>query len=117
LSAFFVAAFTLAYWRRSDGLLRLLVPAGQMGLTTYLMQSVLGLSVFYGFGLGLMGKMGVTATVVLGLALYALQILLAVAWMQRYRSGPVEWLWRSLTYWKLQPIRREPDSALAATTP
>ena len=112
LSAFYVAAVTLLYWRQpARGLLPALAPLGKMGLTTYLGQSVFGVLVFYGLGLGMLGKLGVAAAVGAGIAFYILQILLARAWMTRFSLGPVEWLWRSLTYFKLQPIARGASQA------
>jgi len=107
LSTFYVAAVTLLYWRRpSSGLLPALAPLGRMGLTTYLGQSAFGILLFYGIGFGMLGKWGVAAAVGAAIAFYILQVLLAQAWMTRFRLGPVEWLWRSLTYFKLQPISR-----------
>ena len=107
LSAFYVAAVTLLYWRQpSKGLLPSLAPLGRMGLTTYLAQSVFGVLLFYGLGFGMLGKLGVAAAVGAGIAFFILQILLARAWMARFSLGPVEWLWRSLTYFKLQPNKR-----------
>jgi len=107
LSTFYVAAVTLLYWRRpASGLLPALAPLGRMGLTTYLGQTVFGILLFYGVGFGMLGKLGAAAAVGSAIAFYVLQILLARAWMTRFRLGPVEWLWRSLTYLKLQPIAR-----------
>jgi len=107
LSVFYVAAVTLLYWRRpSSGLLPALAPLGRMGLTTYLGQTVFGVLLFYGLGLGMLGKLGVAAAVGAGIAFYILQVLLARAWMTQFSLGPVEWLWRSLTYFKLQPNTR-----------
>ena len=107
LSAFYVAAVTLLYWRRpTKGLLPALAPLGRMGLTTYLGQSAFGILLFYGLGFGMLGKLGVAAAVGAAIAFYILQIFLARAWMKRFTLGPVEWLWRSLTYFKLQPITR-----------
>jgi len=112
LSAFYVAAVTLLYWRQpARGLLPALAPLGKMGLTTYLGQTVFGVLLFYGLGLGMLGKLGVAAAVGAGVAFYVLQILLARAWMTRFNLGPVEWLWRSLTYFKLQSITRGASQA------
>jgi uncharacterized protein len=106
LSAFYVAVVTLLYWRKpSKGLLPSLAPLGKMGLTTYLSQSAFGVLLFYGLGFGMLGKIGVAAAVGAAIAFYILQVLLAQAWMTRFTLGPVEWLWRSLTYFKLQPLR------------
>lgn len=112
LSAFYLAAVTLLYWRQpSKGLLPALAPLGRMGLTTYLSQSAFGIVLFYGIGFGMLGKLGVAAAVGSAIAFYVLQILLARAWMTRFSLGPVEWLWRSLTYFKLQPMARRAVTA------
>ncbi len=108
LSTFYVAMVTLLYWRRPfRGLLPALAPLGRMGLTSYLGQTVYGVLLFYGLGLGMLGRLGAGASVGAGIAFYVVQVLLARAWMSRFRMGPVEWLWRSLTYFKLQPITRK----------
>lgn len=111
LSAFYVAAATLIYWRDPvHGLLAKLAPVGKMGLTVYLMQTVFGLGIFYGIGLGMLGKMGVAAAIGWGVAFFVVQVIVARAWMRRFAMGPVEWLWRSLTYFKLQPLRISGES-------
>jgi uncharacterized protein len=79
--------------------------AGQMALTNYLAQSVVLSLLFYGYGLGLFGRLGSTAAACVGLTLYAAQLAISRAWLKRYRFGPVEWLWRSLTYGRRQPMR------------
>jgi uncharacterized protein len=109
LSAFYIAAVTLLYWRSPEkGLLPALAPAGRMGLTTYLAQTVFGVWLFYGLGLGLIGKIGAAAAVGSGIAFFGVQILLAQAWARHFQMGPVEWLWRSLTHFRLQPNRLQP---------
>ena len=107
LSAFYVALVALLYWRNPiKGWLAKLAPVGKMGLTVYLTQSVFGLLLFYGFGFGYLGEMGVAAAVACGIGFYIVQIFLARAWMSRFTMGPVEWLWRSLTYFTLRPNER-----------
>jgi uncharacterized protein len=107
LAAFYVAAVALLFWRRpAAGFLPALAPVGRMGLTTYLMQTVFGLVVFYGIGLGLMGSLGSAVGVAVGIAFFACQIFMARAWMSRFSMGPVEWLWRSLTYFEVKPLLR-----------
>jgi uncharacterized protein len=109
LSAFYVAAATLLFWRQQGrGLLGALVPMGKMGLTTYLMQTAFGVIVFYGIGFGLMGQLGSGVAVACGIAFFIAQAFMARAWLARYSLGPVEWLWRSLTYFRLQPLLRRP---------
>jgi uncharacterized protein len=111
LSSFYVAAITLLFWARPSGALSALAPLGKMGLTTYLTQSAFGLIVFYGFGFGLLGKIGVAAAVGLAIAFYGLQILVSYWWLRRFSMGPFEWLWRSLTYLRLQPSARDSTSS------
>ncbi len=76
-----------------------------MPLTNYLLHTVIHVAIFYGVGLGLYAKIPPAATVGVTLIMYASMILLSVWWMKRFRFGPAEWLWRTLTYGKLQPMR------------
>ena len=107
MASFYVAGITLLFqrdtWRRR---LAVLAPVGRMGLTNYFLTSVLGVLLFYGYGLGLMGKLGSAALMALTLALFALQLVFSHLWLARFRFGPAEWVTRSLTYGKAQPMRR-----------
>ncbi len=107
LSLAYTSAFCLLMlspgWSRR---LQVLAPAGQMALTNYLMQSIICTLIFYGYGLGLYGQVGAAVGIGLTVAIYLFQVLLSRWWMQRFRYGPAEWLWRSLTYLKLQPMGR-----------
>jgi uncharacterized protein len=78
---------------------------GRMALTNYLLQSVICTTLFYGYGFGLYGKIGITGGILLTMVIYALQILLSKWWLSRYRFGPMEWLWRSASYLKIQPMK------------
>ena len=78
---------------------------GRMALTSYLMQSLVYVFVLYGFGLGLLKVLGGTACVIIAVMTFGAQISFSQWWLGRYQFGPVEWLWRSLTYAKMQPIR------------
>jgi uncharacterized protein len=107
LAAFIVAATTLYYWRDpTRGLLPKLAPVGKMGLTTYLMQTMFGITLFYGIGFGMLGKMGVTSSIAAGIAFFVFQIFFAHWWLRRFEMGPFEWLWRALTYFTLKPKAR-----------
>ena len=86
--------------------LKVLAPVGQMALTNYLMQSIICTLIFYGYGLGLFGKVGPAAGILLTVVIYLIQIPISHWWMKRFRYGPAEWLWRSMTYLKLQPMWR-----------
>ena len=115
LSAFYVALITLLYWRRPSSLLAKLAPAGKMGLTVYLTQTAFGVLLFYGIGLGMLGHMGVAAAAGCAIAFYGrADWSLAHWWMSRFSLGPVEWLWRSLTYFKWQPAMTTAQLSMSA---
>jgi uncharacterized protein len=101
----YVAALTLMWIKGRQALLTWCAPAGRMALTNYLMQSVLQSLVFYGWGLGLIGRYGLVFVFPFAIALFVLQLVYSRWWLARYRFGPVEWVWRSLTYGKAQPMR------------
>jgi uncharacterized protein len=81
-----------------------LAPVGRMALTNYLTHSLLYLLLFTGAGLGLLGTVGPTICVALSVAIFSAQVVASAWWLRRYRFGPAEWAWRSLTYGRLQPM-------------
>lgn len=85
--------------------LAMLAPAGRMALTNYLIQSVVCTLVFYGYGLGFYEQLPRAWQVPFVLALFCAQVVLSHWWLARFRFGPAEWMWRSLTYLRLQPMR------------
>lgn len=85
--------------------IKLLAPYGRMALSNYLMQSLVFSLLFYPYNLGLWG-MGRTGQVGIAVLLCALQIGFSHWWMARFQYGPVEWLWRALTYLAWPPMRR-----------
>lgn len=95
----FTLLFTQASWRR-----RLLVfaPVGRTALSNYVLQTFICLPIFYGIGLGQFGKWGVTTTIALVFVIYSVQAVISRWWLARFRFGPLEWLWRSLTYGRAQ---------------
>ena len=97
----------LAFHReRAARALSLVAPLGRMALTSYLTQSIVLGTLFYGYGYGLFGRLGVARAAEIGVALYVAQAVLSALWLRRYRFGPVEWVWRSFTYGARQPMRR-----------
>lgn len=102
----YAAVFTLllqrGVWRRR---LAPLAAVGRMALSNYLLQSLICTLIFNGYGLGLYGRVGPAPGLLLTVVIYLLQIPLSVWWMGRFQFGPAEWLWRSLTYLKPQPMR------------
>ncbi len=89
-------------WRRR---LAPLAAVGRTALSNYLLQSLICTTIFYGYGLALFGKVGPSAGLLLTITIFLIQIPLSVWWLRRFQFGPVEWLWRSLTYWQRQPMR------------
>lgn len=81
-------------------------PVGQMAFTNYLMQSLLVGLFFNGKGLGKFGKLQFYQIYYVVAATWLLEIVWSHIWLKFFRFGPFEWLWRSLTYWKWQPIKR-----------
>jgi uncharacterized protein len=106
--AFAYAAALLA-WRRSARAAAFTAPvaaAGRMALSNYLMQSIVFALLFYGYGLQLFGRLDPQTAAVIGVAFYGGQLWFSVWWLKQYRFGPFEWLWRSLTYGRRQPMRQ-----------
>lgn len=97
-----VLLFRRAAWRRP---LYLFAPVGRMALTNYLGQSVICVFLFYGWGLGWYGQVGPTTSVGLTTVVFLAQAGFSWWWLRRFRFGPAEWVWRSLTYGRLQPFR------------
>jgi uncharacterized protein len=85
---------------------RVLAAVGQMALTNYLTQTIICTTVFYGHGFGAFGHFERTHQIVTVLAVWIVQLIWSPIWMRSFRFGPFEWLWRSLTYLKPQPMRR-----------
>lgn len=96
---------------RPSSVTALFIAAGRMALSNYLGQSIAFALIFYGYGLRLFGKLDPTSASILGLAFYGIQLGFSVWWLKRYRFGPFEWLWRSITYGRSQPMRHVPPQA------
>ncbi|WP_394849779.1 DUF418 domain-containing protein [Pendulispora brunnea] len=79
-------------------LIRTFAPVGRMAFSNYLAQSLLFTTAFYGYGAGLLGRVGIVGAVVLGIATYVVQVAASCLWLRRFQYGPCEWLWRALTY-------------------
>jgi uncharacterized protein len=87
-------------------LLTLLARVGQMAFTNYLSQTIICVTIFYGFGFGLYGKLQRYELYYVVGAIWLFQIIFSAIWLKYFYFGPFEWAWRSLTYWKKQPMRR-----------
>ena len=99
------AVMLMLHSRGALARIRLLAPFGRMALTNYLTQSLVFSLLFYAHGMGLWG-IGRAAQVGIALGLCALQIGLSHWWLARFQFGPVEWVWRALTYLSWPPMRR-----------
>lgn len=106
LSLAYVGGLSLLWLRpTARRKLALLAPVGRMALTNYLLQSLAGTFIFYSYGLGLYGRVSPAGGLAIAFAIYACQIPFSHWWLDRFRFGPAEWIWRSLTYGRLQPMR------------
>ena len=79
-----------------------LAPMGRMALTNYLMQSIIATTLFYGYGFALYGTINTWQGILITFGIFGIQLVWSRYWLNRYRYGPFEWLWRSLTYGKKQ---------------
>ncbi|MGL5938152.1 MAG: DUF418 domain-containing protein [Phocaeicola sp.] len=106
---FYFALFTRCYNNSAWGqkLLEPLAAVGRMSVTNYMMQSVIGVTLFYGFGfnLGVTASFLVCATV--GVVVCLFQILISNYWIKRYYYGPIEWIWRCATFFTRYPLKRK----------
>lgn len=84
-----------------------LAPVGRMALSNYLLHSIICTTLFYGYGFGWMGKVNSFQGILITLAIYAVQIPFSHYWLKHFHYGPFEWLWRSLTYGKLQAFQKK----------
>ena len=104
LSIMFALAFGFLslYFGFANRVLNLLAPAGRMTLTLYVLQSIVFVPVFYSFGLGMHATMSQQTAVLLGIAAFAAQVVLAHLWFKVFLYGPLEWVWRAATYLTLK---------------
>ena len=86
-------------------LIRGVTAVGQTALSNYILQTVLCSGIFYGFGMGLFGKLDRVDLLIPLTFVWAVEFGLSSLWLRHFHYGPAEWLWRSLTQMKLQPMR------------
>ena len=90
-------------------LFALVRPVGQMAFTNYLMQSLMCGLYFLGIGFGMIGKLQRYEIYYVVGAVWIIEIIWSHIWLHYFRFGPLEWLWRSLTYWKKQPLKKRAE--------
>ncbi|UCD74588.1 MAG: DUF418 domain-containing protein [Phycisphaerales bacterium] len=87
-------------------LTRPLAAVGRMAFTNYILHTVICTTIFYGHGFGLFGYVERWQQFVVVLGVWGFQLVVSPIWLKYYRFGPLEWLWRSLSYWRIQPMMR-----------
>ncbi|MBP1081841.1 MULTISPECIES: DUF418 domain-containing protein [Bacillus] len=108
LTVFYITSIVLlAQSRAWKKMLKPFGALGRLSLSNYLMQSVIMTTIFYGYGLGLYGRIGVLAGICLAFACYAVQLIISVWWLKHFKMGLFEWLWRGVTHLKVPELRRK----------
>lgn len=87
-------------------LLQLFSAPGRMALSNYILQTILGILIFYGLGFGLGYKFGLIFILLIAVGVYGLEIVFSHLWLRHFNYGPLEWIWRQLTYGKKFPLRK-----------
>ncbi len=106
----YVSGFMLLYYKtKSAKILDKIAPVGKMSVTNYMFQGLVGVCLFYGFGGNLAVQLSFFQCMLVGFAIYAVQIIYSNWWMQLFYYGPVEWVWRVLTWFKPIPFRRKQE--------
>ncbi len=104
----YAAGFCLLFERRPESALwKKLAATGRMACTNYLSQSIFGILIFYGIGLGLGAGVDLLTTELIALGVYTFQVFFSGIWLKHFRYGPVEWVWRMITYGKRLPMKQD----------
>lgn len=104
--AYVAVFFLLSHTGFGKKIFSILQPVGKMAFSNYITHSIIGTLVFYGCGLGLMGEVGPVYYTIFGLLVFIAQIIISTIWLKFFNYGPIEWLWRSLTYGKAQLMKK-----------
>lgn len=101
LSLAFTATICI-WWMNPSGsvMLNRIAPVGRMALTNYIMQTILGIIIYYNLGFGLGLKFGVTIFIPIAIGVFIFQVIFSNFWFKHFDYGPLEWIWRQLTYGK-----------------
>lgn len=106
----YVAGICLCFLRHSDwGIFKFFATPGQMALTNYIGQSLWGMLLFYGIGFGFGAAMGLVYVILIAAGIYLFQVLFSRLWLHFFRFGPLEWIWRMLTYGAWFKLSKEKD--------
>jgi hypothetical protein len=98
--AILISAFTLLWFKKESGYKwqNFIIPYGRMSLTNYITQSIIGVAIYYGYGLCLYRSTGAVATLLIGAAIFIFQLLFSRWWLSKHKQGPFEYLWRKATW-------------------
>ena len=108
MTIMYICLFVIGYRKvKGEKWLAKFAPYGRMALTNYVLQSVMGTALLYGWGLGYIGELRNIYTFSIAIVLIGLQVWLSKLWLHYFNYGPLEWLWRSLTYFKVYPMKKE----------
>lgn len=95
-----VGCFILLWYDKGNGykFQRLFIPFGKMSLTNYITQSIIGITLFYGFGFNLYKSTGATACLFIAIIIFVVLLAASNLWLKKHRQGPLEWIWKKLTW-------------------
>jgi len=103
-----VCLFVLGYNKvKGKQWLNAFIPYGSIALTNYFLQSVIGTFIFYGWGLSYLGELRNAYSFLLAILIIILQMIISKWWLSKFYYGPLEWIWRSITYFKVYPLKRK----------
>ena len=109
----YISGFTLLMYQPSwQNRLAPFSKVGKMAITCYLSQTVFGLFLYYHVGLGLFGKTSLWENWLITILLFILQLVFCQLWLRKLHFGPIEWLWRSFTYFKWQPLLKTENTQI-----
>ncbi len=101
----------LFHYKKATRLLTYMANMGKMSVSNYLAQSIIATTIFYAYGFGLYGKIGYFFGILLTIGIYTIQLFVSTYWLQKYRMGPVEYVWRLGTYLEKPRFKRDLDKA------
>ncbi|EAR01372.1 DUF418 domain-containing protein [Maribacter sp. HTCC2170] len=103
-----IVLFIMLYKKvKGEKMLRIFAPYGRMALSNYFFQSLLGTFIFFGWGMGYLVELRNGYTFLIALAVIVLQMFISKWWLRKFHYGPLEWVWRSLTFFKIFPMKKE----------
>lgn len=103
--AYICLIMILSKSQSNNRLLKPIAGVGRTAFSNYILQTIICTTLFYGHGFGLFGSVERGTQILIMIGIWIFQIVITNIWLRYFRFGPLEWLWRSLTYWKYQPMR------------